>query len=168
MSLSSAKWSTADINVLCLAPPWILIQRYHFRIIADRLPAEWLFPEVYANKHGVRIISNILGPYPEVHFIRSNTLLATNERQQVHADIQFEHPEHPFAIAFNTCLVDVGPENGTTELWLGTQNTNIDYHRELGEPMIADKKLEERQIVRPPCYPHLKKGSIVLRDLRLW
>jgi hypothetical protein len=154
--------------VLSLAPPRILIQRYHFRIIADRLPTEWLFPEVYANKHGVRIISNILGPYPEVHFIRSNTLLATNERQQVHADIQFEHPEHPFAIAFNTCLVDVGPENGTTELWLGTQNTNIDYHRELGEPMIADKRLEERQIVRPPCYPKLKKGSIVLRDLRLW
>jgi hypothetical protein len=131
-------------------------------------PTEWLFPEVYANKHGARIVSNILGPRPEVHFIRTNTLLATDERQQVHADIRFEHPEHPFAIAFNTCLVDVGPENGTTELWLGTQNTNLDSHRELGEPMIADEWLEERRKVRPPCYPRLKKGSIVLRDLRLW
>lgn len=86
----------------------------------------------------------------------------------VHADIRFEHPEHPFAIALNTCLVDVGPENGTTELWLGTQNTNLDCHRELGEPMIAEAKLEERRKVRPPCYPRIKKGSIVLRDLRLW
>ncbi|CRG86569.1 hypothetical protein PISL3812_03579 [Talaromyces islandicus] len=132
------------------------------------LEKEWLFPEVFANKHGARIVSNILGPRPEVHFIRSNTLLATDERQMVHADIRFEHPEHVFAIAFNTCLVDVGPENGTTELWLGTQNTNLNYHRELGEPMIADDKLEERRKVRPPCYPRIKKGSIVLRDLRLW
>ncbi|KAH8881033.1 hypothetical protein GQ53DRAFT_668567 [Thozetella sp. PMI_491] len=132
------------------------------------LEKEWLFPEVYANKHGARIVSNILGPKPEVHFIRSNTLLATDERQMVHADIRFEHPEHPFAIAFNTCLVDVGPENGSTELWLGTQNTNINDHRELGEPMIAENKLEERRKVRPPIYPRIKKGSIVLRDLRLW
>ncbi|CAK7225131.1 hypothetical protein SBRCBS47491_005787 [Sporothrix bragantina] len=129
---------------------------------------EYLFPEVYANKHGARIVSNILGPQPEVHFIRSNTLLATDERQMVHSDIRFEHPEHPFAIAFNTCLVDVGPENGSTELWLGTQNTNINDHRELGEPMIATDKLEARRAVRPPIYPRLKKGSIVLRDLRLW
>jgi hypothetical protein len=43
---------------------------------------EWLFPEVYANKHGARIVSNILGPKPEVHFIRSNTLIATDERSR--------------------------------------------------------------------------------------
>ncbi|SPO01724.1 uncharacterized protein DNG_04397 [Cephalotrichum gorgonifer] len=129
---------------------------------------EWLFPEVYANKHGARIISNILGPRPEIHFIRTNTLLATDERQMVHSDIRFEHPEHPFAIAFNTCLIDVGPENGSTELWLGTQNTNINDHGQFGEPMIAKEKVEERRTVRPPVYPRLKKGSIVLRDLRLW
>lgn len=132
------------------------------------LVKEYLFPEVYANKHTARIISNILGPQPEVHFIRSNTLLATDERQLVHADIRFEHPEHPFAIAWNTCLIDCGPENGSTELWLGTQNTNLDVHRELGEPFIAEEKLDERRKVRPPLYPRLKKGSVVLRDLRLW
>ena len=98
---------------------------------------EYLFPEVYANKHGTRIISNILGPKPEVHFIRSNTLIGTDERQLVRADIRFEHPEHPFAIAFNTCLIDCGPVNGMMELWLGSQNTNLDYQRKIGEPMIA-------------------------------
>jgi hypothetical protein len=123
---------------------------------------------VFANKHGARIVSNILGPRPEVHFIRSNTLIHSDDRQKVHADIRFEHPEHPFAIAFNTCLVDLGPENGTTELWLGTQNTNNDYHIELGEPFIKQEKLDERRKVRPPCYPRIKKGSFVLRDLRLW
>ncbi|KAI5865654.1 hypothetical protein GGS23DRAFT_437052 [Durotheca rogersii] len=132
------------------------------------LEKEWLFPEVYANKHGARVVSNILGPRPEVHFIRSNTLLATDERQLVHADLRFEHPEHPFAIALNTCLIDVGPENGSTEIWLGTQNTNLDDHRELGEPMIAEAKLEARRKVRGPIYPRIKRGSIILRDLRLW
>ena len=130
--------------------------------------AEWFFPEVYGNKHVVRIISNILGPRPEVHFIRSNTLLATQDRQLVHADILCEHPEHPFGIAYNTCLVDVRPENGTTELWLGTQNTNLTYHVRNGDPSIAEDRLDERRKVRPPCYPTIKKGSIVLRDLRLW
>ncbi|WVQ63678.1 uncharacterized protein L199_001831 [Kwoniella botswanensis] len=132
------------------------------------LEKEWLFPEIFANKHGARIVNNILGPKPEVHFCRTNTLLATEERQHVHADLRFEHPQHPFAIAFNTCLIDVGPENGSTELWLGTQNTSLECHRDLGEPMIAEEKLEERRKIRPPIYPRLKKGSIVLRDLRLW
>jgi len=133
------------------------------------LEKEWLFPEVYANKHGARVVSSILGPQPEVHFIRSNTLLPKAEdRQFVHADIRFEHPKHAFAVAFNTCLIDVGPENGTTELWLGTQNTDLEDHREIGEPFIDEKKLEARRKIRPPCYPRIQKGSIVLRDLRLW
>lgn len=136
--------------------------------IPDHYLAEWFSPTIYANKHGIRIISNILGPYPEVHFIRSNTLLATTDRQLVHADILCQHPEHPFGIAYNTCLVDVGPENGTTELWLGTQNTNLDYHRENGDPSIAEEHLEKRRKTRSPCFPKIKKGSIVLRDLRLW
>ncbi|PCG97591.1 Phytanoyl-CoA dioxygenase [Penicillium occitanis (nom. inval.)] len=129
---------------------------------------EWFFPEVYGNKHGVRVMSAILGPRPEVHFLRSNTLLATNDRQLVHADILCKHPEHTFGIAYNTCLVDVGPENGTTELWLGTQNTNLSYHVKNGDPSIAQHHLDERRNIRPPCYPRIKKGSIVLRDLRLW
>lgn len=127
-----------------------------------------MFPEIYANKHATRVISNIIGPKPEIHFMRTNTLIATEERQHVHADLRFEHPQHPFAIAFNTCLIDCGPENGTTELWLGTQNTNLDHHREVGEPMIAQGFLDERRKIRPPVYPSLRKGSIVLRDLRLW
>lgn len=129
---------------------------------------EYFFPEVYGNKHGVRIVQNVLGPFPEVRFIRSNTLLGTEDRQMVHADILCKHPEHAFGISYNTCLVDVGPENGTTELWLGTQNTNLDHHVANGDPSIADEELQKRRAVRPPCYPTIKRGSIVLRDLRLW
>jgi hypothetical protein len=34
--------------------------------------------------------------------------------------------------------------------------------------MIAQDKLDARRKIRGPIYPELKKGSIVLRDLRLW
>ncbi|TPX16156.1 uncharacterized protein E0L32_004151 [Thyridium curvatum] len=132
------------------------------------LEKEWLFPEVFANKHAAQVISYILGPRPEVHFLRSNTLLKNDDRQRVHSDMRFEHPTHPFAITQNVCLCDCGPENGMTELWLGTQNTGVEIRPQLGEPFIEETVVEERRKVRPPLYPRVKKGSILVRDLRLW
>ncbi|KAH8898755.1 hypothetical protein GQ53DRAFT_877877 [Thozetella sp. PMI_491] len=132
------------------------------------LEKEWLSPEIFANKHAARVISYILGPKPEVHFLRSNTLLNNDDRQRVHSDMRFEHPNHPFAITQNVCLCDCGPENGMTELWLGTQNTGVEIRPQLGEPFIDEKFVEERRKIRPPIYPQVKKGSILVRDLRLW
>ncbi|CAK7234499.1 hypothetical protein SEUCBS140593_008962 [Sporothrix eucalyptigena] len=132
------------------------------------LEKEWLSPEVFANKHAAKIISCILGPQPEIHFIRSNTLLKNDDRQRVHSDMRFEHPTHPFAITQNVCLCDCGPENGMTELWLGTQNTGVEVRPQLGEPFIDEAVVVERRAIRPPLYPRVKKGSILVRDLRLW
>lgn len=129
---------------------------------------EWLYPEIFANKHAARVISYILGPKPEIHFLRSNTLLNNDDRQRVHSDMRFEHPTHPFAITQNVCLCDCGPENGMTELWLGTQNTGVEIRPQLGEPFIDEKVVEERRKIRPPIYPRVSKGSILVRDLRLW
>lgn len=67
----------------------------------------------------------------------------------VHIDLHLENPEHPFAMASKTRLIGCDPEMGPHELWLGTLDTNLDYHRELGEPMIAPKKLEDMKILRP-------------------
>ncbi|CAI6099415.1 unnamed protein product [Clonostachys chloroleuca] len=132
------------------------------------LEKEWLEPQIFANKQAAKIISYILGPQPEVHFLRSNTLLNTNDRQRVHSDMRFEHPTHPFAITQNVCLCDCSPENGMTELWLGTQNTGVEIRPQLGEPFIQESVVEERRKIRPPLYPRVKKGSILIRDLRLW
>ncbi|CAL5873496.1 uncharacterized protein PFLUO_LOCUS7775 [Penicillium psychrofluorescens] len=132
------------------------------------LEKEWLHPEIFANKHAAQLISCILGPKPEVHFLRSNTLLNNNDRQRVHSDMRFEHPTHPFAITQNVCLCDCGPENGTTELWLGTQNTGVEIRPQLGEPFIEETVVEARRKIRPPIYPRVKRGSIMVRDLRLW
>ena len=116
------------------------------------------------------ILSHILGPKPELRYIRSNTLVGnTTERQRVHKDVRGVHLSHPYAVAMNTCLIDTYPENGSTEVWLGTSvSSPWDDHIQHDLGWVRDDKLEERRQVRPPVYPTLPKGSVVLRDLRLW
>ena len=65
------------------------------------------------------------------------------------------------------------PENGSTEIWLGThaRTTIADQegkHGERASGRIKGALLEERRGVRGPCQPVVKRGSVVVRDLRLW
>lgn len=71
-------------------------------------------------------------------------------------------------MALNINLVDVSPENGSTELWLGT--SKISEYDDIVPGIIGIKpeRLEARRQVRPPCYPSIKRGSVVLRDIRTW
>lgn len=47
------------------------------------------------------------------------------QRQPVHSDADAAHPSHPFALVVNVPLVSMTPKNGSTEIWLGTQNFDI-------------------------------------------
>ena len=65
------------------------------------------------------------------------------------------------------------PENGSTEVWLGTHtNTTLSdqegAHGERSSGRIKKHLLEQRRAEREPCQPVVKKGSIIVRDLRLW
>lgn len=95
------------------------------------------------------------------------------QSQPVHTDADFEHPSHPFALVINVPLITMTPENGSTELWLGTHtdsglHVQEGMHGERASGRIKPSLLEERKAVRPPYQPIVKKGSIVIRDLRLW
>lgn len=94
------------------------------------------------------------------------------QRQPVHADADFAHPAHPFALVVNVPLVTMTPENGSTEIWLGTHNNDLysqeGAHGERASGRIKKYLLEARQAVIPPAQPVVKKGSLVIRDLRLW
>ena len=71
-------------------------------------------------------------------------------------------------MALNVSLVDMSPENGSTEIWLGTSKiARYDDMRE-GVFGILQEKLDERRKVRPPVYPVIKRGSLILRDIRTW
>ena len=80
----------------------------------------------------------------------------------------------PFGIVANYYLVDVSPANGSTEVWIGSHKhaTFADCRNCTDEPSqdfgIRFDRLEERQVHAPPIQPVVKKGSVVLRDLRLW
>ena len=69
----------------------------------------------------------------------------------------------------NVLLVDATPENGATEIWLGTHHYGNNGLREsTEEPYISKTALEERKKTVPPIQACVSKGSLIIRDLRLW
>ena len=62
----------------------------------------------------------------------------------------------------------IGPE-----IWLGTHtNTSLEdqegAHGDRASGRIKPSLLEARRSIRAPCQPVVKKGSVIIRDLRLW
>lgn len=95
------------------------------------------------------------------------------QSQPTHSDADFAHPGSPFALVVNVPLVDMTVENGSTEVWLGThalssKEAQEGEHGERASGRIRKEVLGERRKVRGGLQPVVKKGSIVLRDLRLW
>ncbi|KAH6685417.1 hypothetical protein F5X68DRAFT_135924 [Plectosphaerella plurivora] len=139
--------------------------------------AEYFSASIFANPIATQITSNILGPRPKWTFCSANSAMsplpgADPQRQPVHSDADFAHPDHPFALVVNIPLVSMTPENGSTELWLGTHRNGVEAqegaHGDRASGRIKEELLEQQSRVRGPCQPNVKKGSIVIRDLRLW
>ena len=138
-----------------------------------------MFPDIWANGPALAIIASALGPNPRVNFVGGNTVLGDMKgvRQNVHPDLTFNHGMIPFAYCANIYLSDTNVENGSTELWLGShrdcsyadQQTKV---QKSGEPAsrfgIKQSLLEARREFASPIQPHIPKGSVVIRDLRLW
>jgi ectoine hydroxylase-related dioxygenase (phytanoyl-CoA dioxygenase family) len=120
----------------------------------------------------------VLGPRPRLSFVSGNSALPPTpdsppQSQPVHSDADFEHPNCPFALVVNVPLVEMTPENGSTEVWLGTHllsslASQEGKHGDRASGRIKIDLLEERSHRRPPSQPVVKKGSLVIRDLRLW
>ncbi|KAM5354252.1 hypothetical protein ACJ41O_000902 [Fusarium nematophilum] len=140
--------------------------------------AEFFLPSIFTNPIATQITSAVLGPRPKWTFCSANSAMATlpgqaPQRQPVHSDADFAHPDHPFALVVNIPLVTATPENGSTEIWLGTHNAfglaaQEGTHGERASGRIAEALLQQRREVSPPLQPVIKKGSIIIRDLRLW
>lgn len=133
-----------------------------------------MFKDVWCNPFAAAILAGILGPRPVVHYANGNTALKATGRQPVHSDCEFEHPNFPFAMVVNINLVDTSPKNGATEFWLGSHHcsTPDDHHVVDGklEASLQIKKehVEARRKHSPPIQTTTKKGSLIIRDLRLW
>ncbi len=133
----------------------------------------YLFADVLLNPFVIAVTSALLGPGLKNVMYGGNTALPGDQRQPVHADVGQLWPldvlevAHPAAqLVINVATVDVSPANGATELWPGT-------HRELGvgvgdDITIDSELLAARRAVVPPFQPTMRRGSMLIRDIRLW
>lgn len=132
------------------------------------LRGEHLHPSVFANADAMAIVKTILGRGPAMTLYTGNTMLGgTTQQQPVHWDegqlwagLASASPAHSLTI--NLPLVDVTEENGAIEVWPGS---HLDV-RSGGRPSIhvPEEWLAERESVRVSS----RKGSILLRDGRMW
>ncbi|KAJ5302101.1 hypothetical protein PENANT_c008G06571 [Penicillium antarcticum] len=133
---------------------------------------------IFLNPIATQITSSALGPRPKWTFCSGNTALPPTAEnppmsQPVHSDADFAHPFHPFAYVINVPLITMTPENGSTEVWLGTHtdtglHVQEGLHGERASGRIKEVEIERRRAERPPCQPVVPKGSFIIRDLRLW
>lgn len=136
-----------------------------------------MYKDIWCNSFVAAVLAAILGPRPVVHYANGNTALQAKPdgRQPVHSDCEFDHPVYfNFACVININLVDTAPENGATEFWPGTHliSTPESHMVYLGSDdrilHIQPDLVEQRRRHSPPVRGCTKRGSVVIRDLRLW
>jgi ectoine hydroxylase-related dioxygenase (phytanoyl-CoA dioxygenase family) len=135
---------------------------------------EFLRPEILANPIALGIIRALVGDTITTLIYSSNVNIPGSTRQEVHCDLWQLCPDldpvprAPFSVVFNLPLVDTSDRNAT-ELWLGTHLDNRTHTRGGGiHRDIPHAWLEERRLIRRPVQVAQRKGSVSLRDARLW
>lgn len=138
---------------------------------------ELMYKDIWANSFVCAVLAAILGPRPVIHYANGNTALqaAPDGRQPVHSDCEAAHSVYyNFACVININLVDTFPENGATEFWPGTHHISTPESHiessEKGEHLLQIKPeiVEQRRLHSPPIQGCTKRGSVIVRDLRLW
>lgn len=130
-----------------------------------------IFEDIIANPWATAVIQCMLGPRTRVRFYSANTAFEATDRQPPHIDVTFDIPKIPFGYCVNINLVDTTPENGSTEVWLGshtdTDRSVLNFSDEHYWEIRKDLQ-DQRWAISPPIQPSLPKGSLVIRDFRLW
>ncbi len=134
--------------------------------------ARYFFDDVYLNPLLFHAVNLYLGPHATWNMVTGNNALPHGvKRQPVHSDAMCDHPPAPFYVVANVYTVDADATNGATEIWLGTHHFGTEAQTPPGphgETHIRDEFVEERRRTLPGIQPTVKKGSILLRDMRLW
>ena len=132
----------------------------------------YLFRDVVCNDLVVDVTRAVLGEGVTNTFYSGNTNLPGSGEQPVHIDwgqlwpgLERAHPA--CRVVVNISPIDVGPENGSTEVWLGS---HLDTTMWVGTPslVVPSERVEARRRVQPPVQPRIEKGGVLIRDIRLW
>jgi hypothetical protein len=132
----------------------------------------YLFRDVLVNPIVVAISKAILGKGVKNSFYSGNTAMPSDQRQPVHADeghlwpnLEVAHP--PVSLVINVPVVDMDERNGSTEIWPGTHLDTTVYVQQ-DTIRVPDDVLEIRRAQSPPIQPSVRRGSVLMRDMRLW
>ncbi len=158
----------ADSQILLAAEKWGGAGRIPGHLQQGPPPfAPYVFRDIVANPWAIQVTTAVLGPGAYNRFYNGNANCPGSGTQPLHADtphlwpnLATPHPAH--ALVINVTLVDATAANGATEIWPGTHLLPFeDQH-------ISPAMEAARRAVVPPVRAISRKGSIVIRDMRLW
>jgi ectoine hydroxylase-related dioxygenase (phytanoyl-CoA dioxygenase family) len=136
--------------------------------------ADCLFPGVFANPFALAAARALMGPSIQLLLYTGNTMLShTEDAQPVHWDSPNLWPAlreapPPASLIANVPLVDVDVDNGALELWPGTHLDVRSGDRDRADLQVPGDWLDARRAEVPPVRAVMPRGSLLLRDGRLW
>jgi hypothetical protein len=132
-------------------------------------PTSLFFDDIYLNKMIFHATTLYLGEGAKWDLVTGNTALPNStKRQPVHSDADFQHPDCPFYLVAAIPMITTEAATGVTEFWLGGTHRGNVYDQVEGTCSIRSEIVEARRAIQPPIQPSVPKGSVYIRDLRLW
>ena len=124
----------------------------------------YIFRDIVANPFAVQVTRSALGEGLFNAFYSGNTNLPGSEDQPLHRDAlplwpNWNTPHPVTTLVVNISPIDITPHNGSTEIWPGS-------HQVVGA--LDEALIEKQRTIAPPIRVEAKKGSILIRDIRLW
>lgn len=130
----------------------------------------WLFRDICFNEFAIQVARAILGD--GLYWNSSNSAHPREIRKQnIHHDAsplfpgETEKPLPPHTLVANIPLTDFTEDNGATEVWLGShrETRRLEVGGDGYEKMLAEHRKRDR-ILQATA----KKGSLIIRDMRLY
>ena len=128
--------------------------------------APYIFKDIVANPYVVQVTKALLGPGVYNNFYNGNTNSPGSTTQPLHRDGSHLWPDEEIAHPTAEVVVNISPqdtmaENGSVELWPGS-------HLVVSGRRIEEEEEEARREICPPTRGSARKGSALIRDIRLW
>jgi ectoine hydroxylase-related dioxygenase (phytanoyl-CoA dioxygenase family) len=110
-----------------------------------------------------------VGPKSTYEILQLQHAFKSTYRQPVQSDVgDFDHLQMPFAYAVNVNLVSRSPQNGATEIWLGSHRDTNSSMTDPKDGGVLKHLVEDRRKFSPPLQPSVPKGAIIIRDFSIW
>jgi ectoine hydroxylase-related dioxygenase (phytanoyl-CoA dioxygenase family) len=140
-----------------------------FSNVPARRTPDLLFKDILMNPIAEQIMTALMGGRIQCGMYSSNVTMPGTGDQKLHVDMaplkEGDNLDYPCnCVVMNVPLVEFTLENGATEIWPGTHK----IPRDIGEFWLSQHLQNCRRPVRPPERATIKKGSFLIRDIRLW